>query len=88
VNIYDYRNSIVNTKGTAYRILSKTPETPILLSASVYFGDSGDNNGGSGFTDVAPLGVSLVLADFTAAGLLTGTARTSYLGTKGAEVAG
>lgn len=88
VNIYDYRNSIVNTKGTAYRILSKTPETPILLSASVYFGDSGDNNGGSGFTDVAPLGVSLVLADFTAAGKLTGTSRTSYLGTKGAEVAG
>ena len=87
-NTYDYRNSIRKTAGRAYRILVKTPNLPVEMSASVYYGDNGTGLPSTGATEVAPAGAALALSDFTSTGLLTGTARTSYLGTKSAEVAG
>ena len=80
---------MLNTVGRAYRIYTKnTVNVPVQVSASAYYGNASSIIFDGGSTDVAPVAVELTLSDFTSVGLLTGTARTSYLGTKGSEVAG
>jgi len=83
---YDYRNTVISTTDTAFRFSEYSTPTPVNLSADAYYGFLGFSQG-TNYTDVAPLAQAFIVTDFDVNAKLTGTARTTYLGTKGAEVA-
>jgi len=87
LNTHDYRNSVVSTS-RAYRVLSGYEgDVPVSFMASVISQET-ITGAQPAINGEAPPSVELTSSDFDAVGSLIGSARTAYLGTQGAEIAG
>lgn len=87
-NTHDYRNTVISLTSRSWRLhASSTDSYTPNAGASVWSAPSGAGLDGTTMAD-APASVEIQSADYDALGKLVGTARTNYLGTYGAELAG
>lgn len=86
-NTHDFRNSAVAvTLGRGYRMSGATPPVPVTMIGNCIAGASADIFG-TNYTEGSPGNALLDVSDFDSDGKLTGSARSTYLGFRGAEVA-
>ena len=88
-NLNIYRNTVVSTVGAALGFYSYPDSDPAIVGANLLCQDATTSNGTRGvhYYEFNPMNVMLDAIDFDVMGKLTGTARTTHLGTMGAEVA-